>query len=298
VSTGTLSASETSTWRPADSVRARVVVCGCEIDRVDLDEAIAVCEDAIKSRRFVQHMAINVAKLVAMRRDQRLREGIAQCELVTADGQPVVWASRLLGDPLPSRVPGIDLMERLLALAAERGYRVYILGAEREILERAVARMRSEHPMLQLAGYRDGYYDDADEPGIARSIRTARPDILFVAMSSPRKEFFLARYRERLEVPFVMGVGGAIDVYAGLRRRAPVLWQKLGLEWLFRLLQEPRRLGRRYLATNTQFVGLLLREVLFRSRPANPVLGTAAGGGLEARSAQDVLDRRPRSPWP
>jgi N-acetylglucosaminyldiphosphoundecaprenol N-acetyl-beta-D-mannosaminyltransferase len=274
------------------------VVCGCEIDRVRLDEAVAVCEDAIKSRRFVQHMAINVAKLMAMRHDQRLRDGIAQCELVTADGQPVVWASRLLGDPLPCRVAGIDLMERLFALAAERGYRVYILGAKQEILDRAVARLRSEHPQLPLVGYRDGYYAENDEPDVARTIAAARPDMLFVAMSSPRKEFFLGRYRERLGVPFVMGVGGAIDVYAGLHRRAPVLWQKLGLEWLFRVLQEPQRLGRRYLTTNTQFLGLMVREMLFRLRPANPVLGSAAGNGLAAGSAQDALDRPSRSSWP
>jgi N-acetylglucosaminyldiphosphoundecaprenol N-acetyl-beta-D-mannosaminyltransferase len=240
-------------------------------------------------------MAINVAKLVTMRDNPRLREGIAQCELVTADGQPVVWASRLLGDPLPSRVPGIDLMERLLALAADQGYRVYILGAKQEVLERAAARMRSEYPSLQLVGYRDGYYENAEEPEVARSIKAACADILFVAMSSPRKELFLAQYRERLDVPFVMGVGGAIDVYAGLRRRAPVLWQKLGLEWLFRMLQEPRRLGKRYLATNTRFLGLLIREVLLRHCLPDAVLVAAAGGRVEEGSAREVLDRSSRA---
>jgi len=245
---------------------SRAKVLGCEIDRVDLEQALARCQAAIEARGFVQHMAINVAKLVAMRRDPKLRDGVAQCELVTADGQPVVWASRLLRDPLPERVAGIDLMERLLALAAENGYRTYILGARDEILQRAVERMRAEYPALQLAGYRDGYYEDAEEAEVARAITAARPDILLVAMSSPRKEFFLARYRERLGVPFVMGVGGAIDVYAGLRRRAPVWLQRLGLEWLFRLAQEPRRLARRYVTTNARFLALLVRELLVRSR--------------------------------
>lgn len=238
---------------------------GCELDRVDLDEAVARCQSAIESRTFVQHMAINVAKLVAMRDDPRLRDSIAQCELVTADGQPVVWASRLLDDPLPERVAGIDLMERLLALAAENRYRVYILGARREVLQRAVERMGAEFPGLQLAGYHDGYYADDDEPKIARSIAASRPDLLFVAMSSPRKEFFLARYRASLKVPLVMGVGGAIDVYAGLRRRAPLFVQRIGLEWLFRLLQEPRRLARRYFGTNARFLVLLFRELVNRS---------------------------------
>jgi len=258
---------------PAGGELARATVLGCEIDRVDLDEAVIRCQAAIESGGFVQHMAINVAKLVAMKSDADLREGVAQCELVTADGQPVVWASRLLRDPLPERVSGIDLMERLLALAAEKGYRIYVLGARREILERAVERMRAEVPDLELAGYRDGYYEDADEPDVARAIMAARPDILLVAMSSPRKEFFLARYRERLGVPFVMGVGGAIDVYAGLRRRAPVWLQRVGLEWLFRLAQEPRRLARRYVTTNALFVVLLARELLLQVRGKNARAG-------------------------
>ena len=115
----------------------RAKVLGCDIDRVDLARALAFCEDVIQSRGFAQHMAINVAKLVRMRKDAQLRWGIERCELVTADGQPVVWASRLLRDPLPSRVAGIDLMNGLLALAAVKGYRVYILGARPEVLERA-----------------------------------------------------------------------------------------------------------------------------------------------------------------
>jgi N-acetylglucosaminyldiphosphoundecaprenol N-acetyl-beta-D-mannosaminyltransferase len=252
---------------------SRANVLGCEIDRVDLEEALARCQAAIEAHGFVQHMAINVAKLVAMRRDPELRDGVAQCELVTADGQPVVWASRLLRDPLPERVAGIDLMERLLALAAENGYRTYILGARGEILERAVERMRAEHPELRLAGYRDGYYEDVEEADVASAITAARPDILLVAMSSPRKELFLARYRERLGVPFVMGVGGAIDVYAGLRRRAPVWLQRLGLEWLFRLAQEPRRLARRYVTTNARFLALLVRELLVRVREGDARAG-------------------------
>jgi N-acetylglucosaminyldiphosphoundecaprenol N-acetyl-beta-D-mannosaminyltransferase len=140
----------------------------------------------------------------------------------------------------------------------------YILGATTEVLETAVARIRQRHPGISIVGYRDGYYDMADEDAVAASIATARPDILFVAMSSPRKEYFLARHAPTMSVPFVMGVGGAIDVVAGLTRRAPMVWQRLGLEWLFRLAQEPRRLGRRYFFTNTRFVFLLSREVVKR----------------------------------
>ena len=240
----------------------RAKVLGCDIDRVDLARALAFCEDVIQSRGFAQHMAINVAKLVRMRKDAELRWGIERCELVTADGQPVVWASRLLRDPLPSRVAGIDLMNGLLALAAANGYRVYILGARPEVLELAVTRIQVRHPGLSLVGHRDGYYSEEDEPAVAAAIAATEPDILFVAMSSPRKEYFLARHGRTLGVPFVMGVGGAIDVMAGVTRRAPVVMQHTGLEWLFRLAQEPRRLGPRYLCTNTTFMVLLSREVM------------------------------------
>jgi N-acetylglucosaminyldiphosphoundecaprenol N-acetyl-beta-D-mannosaminyltransferase len=246
----------------ADERAPRADVLSCAIDRVDLEGALARCEESIASRRYVQHMAINAAKLVAMRSDAELARVIRGCELVTADGQAVVWASRLLGDPLPVRVAGIDLMEALLARAEERGYRVYVLGARHEVLEEAVRRLRDRHPALALAGWRDGYFAAEDEDAVADAIAASRADILLVAMSSPRKELFLGRQGPRMGVPFVMGVGGAIDVVAGTTRRAPRVLQRLGLEWLFRLLQEPRRLFRRYAVTNARFVELVLRERL------------------------------------
>ncbi|MGA2926211.1 MAG: WecB/TagA/CpsF family glycosyltransferase [Solirubrobacteraceae bacterium] len=270
----------------------RTEILGCQIDPVDLEQALAVCEDAIRSGGLTQHMAINVAKLVAMQDDERLRHSVSQCELVTADGQPVVWASRLLRAPLPARVAGIDLMGGLLVRAAQRGYRVYILGARAEVLERAVGRMRTAHPGLELAGYRDGYFADADEAEVASAIAQAHADILFVAISSPRKEYFLARHRETLGVPFVMGVGGAIDIYAGITRRAPELLQRIGLEWLFRLAQEPRRLFGRYLRSNTRFIVLLSRE-LVRSRRAAPLETSVRYGAVgEMTSTAAIEDRR------
>jgi N-acetylglucosaminyldiphosphoundecaprenol N-acetyl-beta-D-mannosaminyltransferase len=176
-----------------------------------------------------------------MQHDPELRRIVDACELVSADGQSVVWASRLLGDPLPERVAGIDLMQELLALAERRGFRVFILGAKPEVLEMARRRILAQHPRLQLVGTRDGYFSEAEaeEAKVAEEIRDARPDILFVAMSSPRKEYWLARYGRTIDVPFVMGVGGAIDVVAGITQRAPGPFQRLGLEWAYRLAQEP-----------------------------------------------------------
>src|SRR3954449_13193093 len=146
--------------RPMD----RAVVMGCPIDRLDMPETLGRIEQLIAEGTFAQHVAINAAKIVAMQDDPQLREIIGRCELVSADGQAVVWASRLLGDPLPERVAGIDLMQELMALAERRGFRVFILGAEPEVLSTAVNRIRDKHPDLQLVGTRDGYFTD-DEAG-------------------------------------------------------------------------------------------------------------------------------------
>jgi N-acetylglucosaminyldiphosphoundecaprenol N-acetyl-beta-D-mannosaminyltransferase len=193
-----------------------------------------------------------------------LRAVIESSELVSADGQSVVWASKVLGDPLPSRVAGIDLMHELLSLAEQRGYRVYILGAKPEVLERALDQIRSWHPRIKLAGAHHGYFDEREDAALAADIAATNADILFVAMSSPRKEYWLGRYGQATGVPFVMGVGGSIDVIAGITRRAPRLLQRLGLEWFYRLLQEPRRLLRRYATTNLRFLLLVAREYVAR----------------------------------
>jgi N-acetylglucosaminyldiphosphoundecaprenol N-acetyl-beta-D-mannosaminyltransferase len=249
-------------------VTTRADILGCAIDRLDLPGTLATIEDTIATRSYTQHMAINAAKLVAMRDDPKLCGIIDGCDLVTADGQSVVWASRLLGDPLPERVAGIDLMEALVGLAEQRGYRVFFLGARSDVLARALERLRARFPRLEIAGARDGYFGDEEADEVCAAIRASRPDILFVAMSSPRKEYFLGEFGPALGAPFVMGVGGSIDVIAGITRRAPVTWQRLGLEWLFRLIQEPRRMFRRYAVTNTRFLGLLGHALLTAPRRA------------------------------
>ena len=239
-------------------------VLDCRIDRLTMDEAISRAEEAVDSGTYVQHMAINAAKLIRMRQDPELRDVIEDCELVTADGQAVVWASRVLGDPLPERVAGVDLMLCLLDVAERRGYRVFILGAKQEVLDAALAELRRQHPRLHIAGARNGYFPIEEWSAVAREIRDARPHLLFVAISSPTKELFLGRYGRQMGVPFVMGVGGAVDIVAGVTRRAPATWQRLGLEWLYRMLQEPRRMTKRYITTNTQFLVVVAKAWLRR----------------------------------
>jgi N-acetylglucosaminyldiphosphoundecaprenol N-acetyl-beta-D-mannosaminyltransferase len=252
--------------RPS-SVPGRARILGVDIDRLDMDETVRRCAELIDSGGPVQHVSVNVAKIVAVRDDERLRGIVERCHLVSVDGQPVVWASKALRDPLPERVAGIDLMFRMLGLAEERGYRVYVLGAKQEVLETAVARLAERYPRLTIAGYHHGYFAEEDSAAVCEAVRAAEPHILLVAMSSPRKEYWLADHAVELGVPFSMGVGGSIDVVAGLTKRAPDLMQRLGLEWFYRFVQEPRRLGPRYLRTNARFGGLFVRE-LFTRRPA------------------------------
>jgi N-acetylglucosaminyldiphosphoundecaprenol N-acetyl-beta-D-mannosaminyltransferase len=243
---------------------SRAMVLGCEIDRLDLTETLGRCEAVIDSHGFAHQISINAAKLVAFHDDPRLREIIAQSQIVSPDGQVIVWASRLLGDPLPGRVNGTDLMFLLFGLAERKGYGVFILGAKKDVLEQAAARLKTLYPQLRLVGYRDGYFRDDEVEDVCGQIRAARPDILFVAMSSPRKEYWAAEHAADLGVPLVMGVGGSIDVVAGVTRRAPRWMQRSSLEWFYRLIQEPRRLWRRYFFTNTRFLNLLARELVAR----------------------------------
>jgi N-acetylglucosaminyldiphosphoundecaprenol N-acetyl-beta-D-mannosaminyltransferase len=261
-----------------------VQLLGSPLDVVDMDEAVARCEQAIASGEFLQHMSINAAKLVSMEDDEELRDAVNGCGLVTADGQSVVWAARLFGVRLPERVAGIDLMQRMLAAANGRGYRVYFLGAKQEVLETAIERLRERYPQLVVAGSQHGYFGDEETDAVADAIRGSTPDILFVAMSSPRKEHFLGRLGPSLGAPFAMGVGGSVDVVAGHTKRAPVALQRAGLEWAYRMAQEPRRLGKRYLVKNAQFVWLVLRERFTRRSSRPRAAATVAPADAAART--------------
>lgn len=261
-----------------------------------LESAVDAVERMIEAGTPGQHASVNAAKVVRAQSDGVLRSLLWRCEIVTADGQPVVWASRLLGRPVPERVAGIDLMEALLARAAARGYRVYLLGAHPEVGEAAEAEIRRRHPGILIAGRHHGYFRPEQEAGVVADIAEAQPDLLFVALETPQKELFLHRHRQALRVPFAMGVGGAFDVLAGRRRRAPRWVRRVGLEWLFRLLQEPRRLFLRYAVGNTVFLGLVAREIA-RGRRRGAVPESELLRGAEPPTAREpkalVPGRRP-----
>ncbi len=259
-----MNSTDTIPRRP-DPLAGRLEILGCLIDNLTMEETLDRIEEFVESGLPHQHVVVNVDKVVKAESDPALRAIINQCDLVNVDGMPIVWASRLLGKPLKERVAGVDLFERLLAHATLKGWRVYFLGATQEVVLRVAERAKVRWPDLVVAGFRNGYWDTAEEAAVAEAIRSANPQLLFVAISSPKKEEFLSCYQKAMGVPFAMGVGGTFDVFVGKVRRAPVWMQRVGLEWFFRFLQEPRRMFRRYFVEDLFFFRLLARD-LFRSR--------------------------------
>lgn len=245
----------------------KTTIMGCHIDNLSMEETLLAIDQFIISGQPHQHVVVNVDKLVKASRDPQIREIINGCDLVNVDGMPVVWASRLLGRPLKERVAGVDLFYKLIARAEEKRWRVYLLGAKDSVLRKTIEVLKATHPNLIIAGHRNGYWTDSEESATVNDIREARADLLFVAISSPKKEIFLGKYQKLMQVPFSMGVGGTFDVVAGLTKRAPKWMQSSGLEWFYRFLQEPRRMFRRYFIEDTHFFWLLIKEVF--SRPRN-----------------------------
>ncbi len=232
------------------------------IDALTARQVLSVIDNSIASRSRLLIGVVNAAKLVKMHHDQNLRRAVLGADMILADGMSVVWASRLLFRPLPERVAGIDLMTDMLKLADEKGYRVYCLGATEEVMQKVEDHIHRKVPGAKLVGSRNGYYEADEEAEIAKAIGAARPDMLFVGMTSPKKEKFLSAHATTMNVPVCHGVGGSFDVIAGKVKRAPRLWQRLGMEWLYRVVQEPRRMWRRYLVTNTLFCGMVVREFM------------------------------------
>eukprot|EP01034_Spumella_vulgaris_P039043 gene39043-48219_t len=231
-----------------------------------MEETLQKIDGFIQSGKPHQHVVVNVDKLVKAAHDAELRRIINECALINVDGMPVVWASRLLGKPLKERVAGVDLFESLMQRSSKTGWRVFLLGAREEVVSEVKRQYELKYPGLTVCGYRNGYWKPEEEAGVVEQVRAAKADLLFVAISSPKKEHFLGQYQEHMKIPFAMGVGGTFDVAVGRVKRAPLWMQKSGLEWFYRFLQEPRRMFRRYFIEDMAFVWLFLKEAA-GSRP-------------------------------
>jgi N-acetylglucosaminyldiphosphoundecaprenol N-acetyl-beta-D-mannosaminyltransferase len=237
-----------------------------------MGETVELACEAMHRRKPLQHVALNVAKFVNMRFDPVLAADVANSDLVSVDGMGIAWGARALGLPVMRRVTGVDLLSELLAVCEREGFRPYFLGATAAVSQQAARSVCEKHPSLVLAGLRDGYFAPDQEEQVVSDIRSSGADCLFIGMPTPRKERFLAAHRDRLGVPFIMGVGGSFDILAGVVRRAPASMQRIGLEWLYRVYQEPRRMWWRYARTNTLFAGILAEALIWRG------LGIRLGG--------------------
>ena len=244
---------------------------GVAVHHYDLEETCEIAHMAMRTGRRVQQVDINVYKMIELRGDDKLARAVDASDLVSVDGMGVLVGCKLLKVPVRGRVAGVDLMQSIFALCAREGYRPYLFGARQDILEEAVKNVQRDHPGLEIAGKRNGYFKPEDEEEIVADIKRSGANCLFVGIASPIKEEFLFKYRDQLEVPYTMGVGGAFDVLAGKVTRAPLWMQQAGLEWLHRLLMEPGRLWRRYLTSNSQYAlmltSALAKKYLASSRP-------------------------------
>ncbi len=234
---------------------------------VTMVDTLSVIKRRIQQKKFTQHVVVNVAKLVNMQKDDRLKQSVESCDLINIDGMGVVWGARFLGHDIPERVAGVDLFYHLLKMAEQESFAVFLLGGTEDVIQQTTETVKQQHPYLNVAGSHHGYFWD-DEASVVEVIKTSGAQLLFVAITSPKKENFIDQWKASLGVDFVMGVGGTFDIVAGKVKRAPPWMQQYGLEWLYRVLQEPGRMWKRYFVTNTLFAKLMLAERL-RQRPCN-----------------------------
>jgi len=235
-----------------------VSLYGIPFSKMDMKSTVAYLAEAIESGRSTRVVTGNPIMLMEGFRNAEFHHVLRTADLVVPDGAGVVWAAKRVGQPVPERVAGFDLMHELLRIGNQRGWKVYLLGTTPENIKAAHANLRRQYPGVRFVGYRDGFFDEREDGAIIAAIREARPDMLFVARSMMTQEPWLAKYQSVLQVPVMMGVGGTFDIAAGKLKRAPLLFQKLRLEWFYRLLQEPTRYRR--MLVLPRFVWKVLRD--------------------------------------
>lgn len=247
---------------PSESCESMLTheILGIPVHAVTYDEAAEAVAGSIGRGGSTWILAINPEKIMKALSDEELRRLLLQASLFIPDGIGVLWAGKILGRPFPQRVTGVDLLVRLVEEAARRGWKVFLLGAEPGVAEEVAAGWEKRWPGLQVVGCHHGYFKEADEGMVVEKVAAAGPDILFVAMGSPRQERFIGNNRTALCVPVCMGVGGSFDVVSGKKKRAPVWMQKLGMEWSYRLFLEPSRVLR--MSALPRFMFLVLRRKL------------------------------------
>lgn len=235
----------------------RIEVLGAPIDPWTMEQTVEAADRIVSEGLFAHLIGVNADKLLQMRDDPWMDACVRRCEVVNADGASMVMAADRLGVAVPERVAGVDLMRELCALAERKEYQVYLLGAKAEIVAKAADALKSDFPALLVAGYRDGYFGEKEFDRVANEVMRTAPAIVFVGISSPKKERLIEHFRELGASGAFVGVGGTFDVVSGCIPRAPMWMQRANLEWLFRMTQEPRRLVKRYVVGNARFIRIL-----------------------------------------
>ncbi|MFL2573918.1 MAG: WecB/TagA/CpsF family glycosyltransferase [Flavobacteriales bacterium] len=244
----------------------RVNFIGIPLDNLTMSETLDRIENSIFSNKQIHHCVINAGKVVKMQTDKKLQESVISSDIINADGMSIVWAARFLGYEIKERVAGIDLMDNLVGLAHKKKYKCFFLGAKNHVVKKIVDHYSDMYSNQVIAGYRNGYFDNNEEKILVDQIIKSKANLLFVAMTSPKKEIFLNKYKIELQsVNLIMGVGGSFDVISGEVKRAPWFMQKIGLEWFYRFVQEPRRMWKRYLIGNLKFIIIIFKARFFKS---------------------------------
>tara|TARA_R100001369_G_C3325493_1_gene169670 strand:+ start:4743 stop:5498 length:756 start_codon:yes stop_codon:yes gene_type:complete len=242
----------------------KINILNTEIVDLSMAETISLVKETIETQKSINLTDINAGKIIQIKDDPNMQKYVADSDVIQADGQAVIWASRFLNKPLKERVAGIDLVHHLAEMAYKNGFKIFLFGAKEEVVKKVKEKFSNEFNSTLIAGYRNGYFKPEDEPEIAEQISKSGAHILFVGITSPIQERFLYQNKEILkDVNFKMGVGGSFDVISGKTKRAPQWMQKSGLEWFYRFLQEPKRMWKRYLVGNTKFIMLVFKEKFF-----------------------------------
>lgn len=222
----------------------KVDILGVNVDAMTMAESVAQIETYMAGEEPVMIATANAEMIMRATQDEELRGILNRAAIVTADGAGTVWAARHLGYEMPERVAGYDLAQQLMKESVKQGQRIYFFGSAPGVAEKAKVKAEQLYPGIQIVGTRDGYFTEADEPAIIEDIKAKRPHLLLVALGVPKQEKWLAKHQAELGVPVAIGVGGTLDVMAGVMKRAPLWMQKAKLEWLFRGMLQPKRAGR------------------------------------------------------
>ncbi|PJN58872.1 MULTISPECIES: WecB/TagA/CpsF family glycosyltransferase [unclassified Paenibacillus] len=222
-----------------------VSIYGIPFSKLTMKETVKVLQEAVLSKQTPhQVITANPIMVMAALENPAIMEVMQAAELIVPDGTGVVWAANYCGDPVAERVPGFELLHELLRVGENYRWGVYLLGSTPEVIQETAVRLQQQYPAIRIVGYRDGYFGPAEDEQVVASIREAAPDLLFVARGADTQEPWIHKHKDALQVPVTMGVGGSFDVISGKTKRAPMLFQKLRLEWFYRLLREPSRAGR------------------------------------------------------